>query len=139
MGEAERAARRRERQAAEQKAAAKAEGERQFLAKYQAELAQVEALIPEALAVLKAAGWPGSKMILISRRGRGPKARSCWPVGIMRTYMHNEAGVADIYLLSTGQLARGLSLPMSPREMLRSSSVEGVADGLRQLIKSYRT
>lgn len=138
MGEAERAARQRDREAAARKAAAKDEADRQFLLKYRAELAQVETLIPEVLAVLKAKGWPDSKMILVSRRGRGPKPRACWPVGICHTHMHNEPGIDTVYLLSTGQLTRGQCLPISPQEMLRSSSVEGVAHGLQQLLETYR-
>lgn len=137
MGDAERAARRREQEAAARKAAQKAEKDRNFLMQYQAELPKVEALIHQALAVLEAAGWPGSTMIRVQRKHMKAHMRACWPVGVSRVDRHGESGTVTIYLLSTGQLVGSSMLATSAREMLKDPSIEDVANGLQELIKKY--
>jgi hypothetical protein len=96
-----------------------------------AELARIEALIPRALAVLKAAGWPDGSMIHLYKS----RDKVGWEVGYQETYMYGEPGTRSVYLLSNGKFGSSGNRPKTIREV--ACHRPSVEQGLEQLIAKY--
>lgn len=96
-----------------------------------ADLARIEALIPRALAALKAAGWPDGSMVHLY----GSRDKVGWEVGYDETYMYGERGTRAVYLLSNGKFGSHGNRAKKFREVI--CHWPSVEQGLKQLIAKY--